>query len=37
LIAALNEKQIDINRKVLADLAVNNPAAFSEVVKFALA
>jgi large subunit ribosomal protein L20 len=35
LIAALNKKQIDINRKVLADLAVSNPAAFAEVVKFA--
>jgi large subunit ribosomal protein L20 len=37
LIAALNKKQIDINRKVLADLAVSNPAAFAEVVKFATA
>jgi len=37
LIAALNKKEIDINRKVLADLAANNPAAFGEVVKFALA
>jgi large subunit ribosomal protein L20 len=37
LIAGLNTKQIDINRKVLADLAVNNPGAFAEVVKFALA
>jgi large subunit ribosomal protein L20 len=37
LIAGLSKKQIDINRKVLADLAVNNPDAFEEVVKFALA
>ncbi len=37
LIAGLNKKEIDINRKVLADLAVNNPSAFAEVVKFALA
>jgi large subunit ribosomal protein L20 len=37
LVAALNKKEIDINRKVLADLAVNNPPAFAEVVKFALA
>ncbi|MCK5572531.1 MAG: 50S ribosomal protein L20 [Bacteroidetes bacterium] len=36
LIAALHQKQVDINRKVLADLAVSNPRAFSEVVKFAL-
>ncbi len=36
LIAALNKKEVDINRKVLADLAANNPAAFAEVVKFAL-
>ncbi len=37
LIAALNKKDVDINRKVLADLAVTNPPAFAEVVKFALA
>jgi large subunit ribosomal protein L20 len=37
LIAGLNTKKIDINRKILADLAVSNPAAFAEVVKFALA
>jgi len=36
LIGALNKKNIDINRKVLAQLAYDNPAAFSEVVKFAL-
>jgi large subunit ribosomal protein L20 len=35
LIAALNTKQIAINRKVLADLASRNPEAFAEVVKFA--
>jgi large subunit ribosomal protein L20 len=37
LIAALNKKEVDINRKVLADLAVNNPAAFAEIVSFAQA
>ncbi len=37
LIAALNKKQVDINRKVLADLASRNPEAFAEVVKFAVA
>ncbi len=37
LIAALDKKEVDINRKVLADLAVRNPEAFAEVVKFALA
>jgi large subunit ribosomal protein L20 len=37
LIAGLNKKDIDINRKVLADLAVNHPQAFAEVVKFAAA
>lgn len=37
LIAGLNTKHIDINRKILADLAVSNPDAFAEVVKFALA
>jgi large subunit ribosomal protein L20 len=34
LIDALNKKGVDINRKVLASLAVENPEAFSEVVKF---
>jgi len=29
----LNEKNIEINRKVLADLAMNNPNAFDEIVK----
>lgn len=37
LIKGLADKQIAINRKVLADLAANNPSAFAEVVKFALA
>ncbi|HWP81094.1 MAG TPA: 50S ribosomal protein L20 [Bacteroidota bacterium] len=37
LIAGLDSKQISINRKILADLAVNNPQAFAEVVKFATA
>jgi large subunit ribosomal protein L20 len=37
LIAALNAKEVDINRKILAELAVSNPQAFAEVVKFALA
>ena len=35
LIAALNKKAIDINRRVLADLAARNPEAFAEIVKFA--
>ncbi len=29
----LNKSGIELNRKVLADLAVNNPKAFEEVVK----
>ncbi|MGE5363194.1 MAG: 50S ribosomal protein L20 [Bacteroidota bacterium] len=33
LINAMNVKGISINRKVLASLAVENPAAFSEIVK----
>lgn len=37
LIDAMNKKEIAINRKILADLAANNPPAFAEVVKFALA
>ena len=36
LINALNKKSIDINRKILADLAYSNADAFSEIVKFAL-
>lgn len=35
LINALNKKNIDINRKLLADLAYDNPDAFTEIVKFA--
>ena len=35
LIAGLSKKNLDINRKILADLAVSNPPAFAEVVKFA--
>jgi len=37
LIDAMKKKNIDINRKVLADLAANNPEAFSEIVKYAIA
>lgn len=37
LIEALGKKDVQINRKVLADLALNHPTAFSEVVKFAMA
>lgn len=37
LISGLDQKSISINRKVLADLAVNHPQAFAEVVKFATA
>jgi len=29
----LHKKEIALNRKVLADLALNNPAAFEAVVK----
>ncbi|MCE1164929.1 MAG: 50S ribosomal protein L20 [Bacteroidetes bacterium] len=36
LMGALKKKNIDINRKTLADLAYNNIEAFSEVVKFAM-
>jgi large subunit ribosomal protein L20 len=36
LINALEKKQVTINRKILADLAANNPDVFSNVVKFAL-
>ncbi len=32
LMGALHKANIEINRKVLADLAVNNPAAFKAVV-----
>jgi large subunit ribosomal protein L20 len=37
LIDGLNKKHLDINRKILAELAVSNPPAFAEVVKFATA
>ncbi len=33
LIAALKGAKIDLNRKVLAELAVNEPAAFAAVIK----
>ena len=36
LIDALNKKGVDINRKILASLAAENPTAFSEVVKFSI-
>ena len=34
LINALNIKGVNINRKVLASLALENPAAFTELVTF---
>jgi len=37
LITALEKKQVGINRKILADLAVSHPHAFAEIVKFAAA
>lgn len=37
LVAALEKKNISINRKILADLAVQKPEAFAEVVEFAAA
>ncbi|MGL1903505.1 MAG: 50S ribosomal protein L20 [Fibrobacterales bacterium] len=37
LINLLNKADIDLNRKVLADLAMNDAAAFAEVVKTAKA
>jgi large subunit ribosomal protein L20 len=37
LVAGLDKKHVMINRKILADLAVNHPQAFAEVVKFATA
>ena len=36
LIYALNKKNINIDRKMLAELAVNQPQAFSQVIKQAL-
>jgi large subunit ribosomal protein L20 len=35
LMSSLEKKEVGINRKVLADLAVSHPQAFAEVVKFA--
>jgi large subunit ribosomal protein L20 len=32
LMGKIKENNIDINRKVLADLAMNNPEAFTEIV-----
>ncbi|SMO52912.1 LSU ribosomal protein L20P [Saccharicrinis carchari] len=37
LMGAMNKKNIDINRKVLADLAVNHPDAFKAVLQKAMA
>ena len=34
LINAMSNKGIDINRKVLASIAVENPNAFTDIVKF---
>lgn len=34
LIDSMNKKGVEINRKVLASLAVENPSAFTELVKF---
>lgn len=36
LIDAMKKKNIEINRKVLADLSTSNPEAFSEIVKYAI-
>jgi len=36
LIHALDEKGVEINRKVLASLAVENPVVFTEIVKFSV-
>lgn len=33
LISKLKENNIEINRKVLADLAMNDPTAFAEIIK----
>ncbi|HLR76582.1 MAG TPA: 50S ribosomal protein L20 [Balneolaceae bacterium] len=35
LMGALNKKDVQINRKVLADLAVNDAKAFTEIVNYA--
>jgi large subunit ribosomal protein L20 len=34
LIDAMNKKGVSINRKVLANIAVENPKAFGDIVKF---
>ncbi|MCX7797565.1 MAG: 50S ribosomal protein L20 [Melioribacter sp.] len=36
LMGALHKKGIEINRKILASLAVENPKAFSDIVSFAM-
>ena len=36
LIHALEQKGVSINRKLLASLAIENPLAFTEVVKFSV-
>jgi len=36
LITALRKKGVDINRKVLADMASGSPEAFAEVVKYSM-
>lgn len=36
LMGALSKKNIDVNRKTLADMAYNNIEAFNEFVKFAM-
>lgn len=35
LIHALSDKGVSMNRKILASLAVENPSAFADIVKFA--
>ncbi len=36
LMEAMNKKNIDINRKALAEIAVKDPSAFSQIVKSAM-
>lgn len=36
LISAMNKKGIEINRKVLASIAVETPKVFADIVKFAM-
>lgn len=36
LMDSLNKKGININRKVLANLALENPSVFTEIVKFSV-